>query len=253
MSRLATGLVAAALGCSRDRIMTASAPAVAAGGVVPRRRQEHSGRCRTSVPTARSCRERCWYRRRVTSSRLTPRTKIPRPEFSSRLSVPTAARSPGALQPPRRRSRARRTSRRVSASGSAVARDNLGGTHQVSFDVVWTGSGTVGDDRQRAGEQAQGARRDCDRTGDLRRCRSRRRRGQPSNPAGTVHPSRHREIDRSRPTRDRLDPSFRVRLRKNAVDQWTLEAPVRAYHSPDDVEVPYDGAPGVPPMSPQRR
>ena len=27
----------------------------------------------------------------------------------------------------------------VTASGSAVARDNLGGTHQVSFDVTWTG------------------------------------------------------------------------------------------------------------------
>jgi hypothetical protein len=28
----------------------------------------------------------------------------------------------------------------VTAVGSAVARDNLGGTHQVSFDVAWTGS-----------------------------------------------------------------------------------------------------------------
>ena len=35
---------------------------------------------------------------------------------------------------------------------------------------------------------------------------------------------------------------FRVRLRENAVDQWTPDAPVRAYHSPDDEEVPYDSA-----------
>ena len=31
----------------------------------------------------------------------------------------------------------------VTAVGSAVARDNLGGTHQVSFDVAWTGSGPL--------------------------------------------------------------------------------------------------------------
>ena len=31
----------------------------------------------------------------------------------------------------------------VTASGSAVARDNLGDTHQVSFDVAWTGSGPI--------------------------------------------------------------------------------------------------------------
>ena len=31
----------------------------------------------------------------------------------------------------------------VTAAGSAVARDNLGGTHQVSFDVAWTGSGPL--------------------------------------------------------------------------------------------------------------
>ena len=35
---------------------------------------------------------------------------------------------------------------------------------------------------------------------------------------------------------------LRVRLRENAVDQWTPDAPVRAYHSPDDEEVPYDSA-----------
>jgi hypothetical protein len=31
----------------------------------------------------------------------------------------------------------------VTATGSGVARDNLGGTHQVTFDVTWTGVGPV--------------------------------------------------------------------------------------------------------------
>ena len=31
----------------------------------------------------------------------------------------------------------------VTASGSGIARDNLGGTHQVSFDVTWTGVGPL--------------------------------------------------------------------------------------------------------------
>jgi hypothetical protein len=31
----------------------------------------------------------------------------------------------------------------VTATGSGIARDNLGGTHQVSFDVAWTGVGPV--------------------------------------------------------------------------------------------------------------
>jgi hypothetical protein len=31
----------------------------------------------------------------------------------------------------------------VSASGAGIARDNLGGTHQVSFDVEWTGVGPI--------------------------------------------------------------------------------------------------------------
>ena len=31
----------------------------------------------------------------------------------------------------------------VTAAGSAIARDNLGGTHQVSFDVAWTGVGPL--------------------------------------------------------------------------------------------------------------
>jgi hypothetical protein len=31
----------------------------------------------------------------------------------------------------------------VSATGTGIARDNLGGTHQVSFDVKWTGVGPL--------------------------------------------------------------------------------------------------------------
>jgi len=31
----------------------------------------------------------------------------------------------------------------VTAAGSGIARDNLGGTHQVSFDVMWTGVGPL--------------------------------------------------------------------------------------------------------------
>jgi hypothetical protein len=31
----------------------------------------------------------------------------------------------------------------VTATGSGIARDNLGGTHQVSFDVTWTGVGPL--------------------------------------------------------------------------------------------------------------
>jgi hypothetical protein len=31
----------------------------------------------------------------------------------------------------------------VTASGSGIARDNLGGAHEVSFDVTWTGVGPV--------------------------------------------------------------------------------------------------------------
>jgi hypothetical protein len=31
----------------------------------------------------------------------------------------------------------------VTATGSGIARDNLGGTHQVSFDVEWTGVGPI--------------------------------------------------------------------------------------------------------------
>jgi hypothetical protein len=31
----------------------------------------------------------------------------------------------------------------VTATGAGIARDNLGGTHQVSFDVAWTGVGPL--------------------------------------------------------------------------------------------------------------
>ena len=31
----------------------------------------------------------------------------------------------------------------VTATGSGIARDNLGGTHQVTFDVTWTGVGPI--------------------------------------------------------------------------------------------------------------
>ncbi len=33
--------------------------------------------------------------------------------------------------------------KRVTAAGSGIARDNLGGTHPVSFDVTWTGVGPL--------------------------------------------------------------------------------------------------------------
>ena len=82
----------------------------------------------------------------------------------------------------------------VTVAGSGVARDNLGGTHQVSFAVTWTGVGPAGDDRERAGEQAAAARGDRDRPSGLRRPGSRRRPGEPSDPAGPVHPRGHGEV-----------------------------------------------------------
>jgi len=42
-------------------------------------------------------------------------------------------------------------------------------------------------------------------------------------------------------TTDRNDP-MRVRLRENAVDRWRPEAPVLAFHSPEDEEAPYEDA-----------
>ena len=41
----------------------------------------------------------------------------------------------------------------VTASGSGTVRDDLGGTHQVSFDVTWTAVGPLVDNHQRAGQQ----------------------------------------------------------------------------------------------------
>jgi pimeloyl-ACP methyl ester carboxylesterase len=45
----------------------------------------------------------------------------------------------------------------------------------------------------------------------------------------------------ARVTTNRDDP-MRIRLRENAVDRWRPEAPVLAFHSPVDEEVPYDDA-----------
>jgi hypothetical protein len=42
-------------------------------------------------------------------------------------------------------------------------------------------------------------------------------------------------------TRDPDDP-MRVRLRENGVDRWRAKAPIRAFHSPVDEEVPYEDA-----------
>jgi hypothetical protein len=36
-----------------------------------------------------------------------------------------------------------RNLKRVTASGTGIARDNLGGTHEVSFDVTWTSVGPL--------------------------------------------------------------------------------------------------------------
>lgn len=36
-----------------------------------------------------------------------------------------------------------RNLKRVTAAGAGIARDNLGGTHQVTFDVTWTGVGPL--------------------------------------------------------------------------------------------------------------
>jgi hypothetical protein len=43
----------------------------------------------------------------------------------------------------------------VTAAGSGVARDNLGGTHQVSFDVTWTGVGPLETTVNRPGSKRQ--------------------------------------------------------------------------------------------------
>jgi hypothetical protein len=43
----------------------------------------------------------------------------------------------------------------VMASGAGIARDNLGGTHQVSFDVAWTGTGPLETTVNTAGSKRQ--------------------------------------------------------------------------------------------------
>jgi hypothetical protein len=43
----------------------------------------------------------------------------------------------------------------VTASGDVTVRDNLGGTHQVSFDVEWTGIGPVETTVNTAGSKRQ--------------------------------------------------------------------------------------------------
>ena len=191
-----------------------AAPAPPSGSCSSRRRPQRSGRCRTSVPMARPCRERCWCRRRVISRRLRRRMRTPRPDFSSLLSARRHLVQLGCSAAP-----ATITStadlKSVTAFGSGIARDNLGGTHEVSFDVAWAGVGPLETTVNGAGSKRK-ERAASDRAGDLRRRGHRRRGGQPSNPAGTVHPRRHREVAPSRRTRDRLDPSFRVRLRKKS-------------------------------------
>jgi hypothetical protein len=83
----------------------------------------------------------------------------------------------------------------VRAVGSGIARDNLGGTHQVSFDVSWTAVGPLKTTVNGPGKQEAAARSDRDRSGGLRRGSPRQRRGQPPDPAGPVHPRRHREVE----------------------------------------------------------
>ena len=57
----------------------------------------------------------------------------------------------------------------------------------------------------------------------------------------TAHASPHTVVSTPASRRTRSIP-LRVRLRQNAVDRWRPQAPLRVYHSPDDEEVPYDGA-----------
>jgi hypothetical protein len=45
----------------------------------------------------------------------------------------------------------------LSASGSGTARDNLGGTHQVSFNATWTGVGPIETTVNTAGSKRQDA------------------------------------------------------------------------------------------------
>jgi hypothetical protein len=53
----------------------------------------------------------------------------------------------------------------VTASGSGIVRDNLGGTHEVSFDVTWTGVGPLQTTVNTAGSKRQ--QRDATATGEV--------------------------------------------------------------------------------------
>jgi hypothetical protein len=53
----------------------------------------------------------------------------------------------------------------LAATGSGTARDNLGGTHQVSFDVTWTGVGPVETTVNGPGSKRQ--QRDATATGQV--------------------------------------------------------------------------------------
>ena len=53
----------------------------------------------------------------------------------------------------------------VTAAGSGVARDNLGGVHQVSFDVAWTGVGPLETTVNTAGSKRQ--QREATATGQV--------------------------------------------------------------------------------------
>jgi hypothetical protein len=53
----------------------------------------------------------------------------------------------------------------VTASGSGIVRDNLGGTHEVSFDVTWTGVGPLQTTVNTAGSKRQ--QREATATGEV--------------------------------------------------------------------------------------
>jgi hypothetical protein len=53
----------------------------------------------------------------------------------------------------------------VTAAGSGIARDNLGGVHQVSFDVAWTGIGPLETTVNTAGSKRQ--QREATATGQV--------------------------------------------------------------------------------------
>jgi hypothetical protein len=53
----------------------------------------------------------------------------------------------------------------VTASGSGIVRDNLGGTHEVSFDVTWTGTGPLQTTVNTAGSKRQ--QREATATGEV--------------------------------------------------------------------------------------